>query len=121
MELDVELFCGHHVTLVSEPESYFIECPWCPNSASCGRSWLSMGGRCESRASVPASPWVHRQEGRCTLGESEQDMTVISGDTLGLWAADVSRQDVPAGKHGASRRTTRADRTCHVTRVRVGA
>ncbi len=32
MELDVELsVCRHHVTLVSEPRSYFVECPWCPD------------------------------------------------------------------------------------------
>ncbi len=30
MELDVELSCGHHVTVVSEVRGYFVKCPWCP-------------------------------------------------------------------------------------------
>jgi hypothetical protein len=25
--MDVELFCGDHVSLDSEPQSYFVECP----------------------------------------------------------------------------------------------
>ena len=30
VELDAELSCGNHVTLVQWPEDYFTVCPWCP-------------------------------------------------------------------------------------------
>lgn len=42
MELDAELFCGHHVTLVAEPRSYFTQCPWCPHREY--RAILSIDG-----------------------------------------------------------------------------
>lgn len=30
VELDAELSCGNHVTLVAWPDRYFTVCPWCP-------------------------------------------------------------------------------------------